>query len=147
MRMKIIKISLEKEEMESHSSTVSFYIPQEMIEEFPITDDEDCPIGDFVAEWEGNLYKIHPLGAFPPQYGEGLTVVAVRPKSPMTAREKVGWNLMMARRESGLDIETLAERAGINYITLYKIEEGRFTANSEMLQRIAEAMGKNIEFA
>lgn len=145
--MKAIKISPDKEEMESHSSTISFYIPQETIKELPRTDDEDCPIGDFVAEWEGNLYKIHPLGAFPPQYGEGLMVVGVRPESPMSAREKVGWNLMMARRESGLDIETLAERAGINYITLYKIEEGRFTANSEMLQRIAEAMGKNIEFA
>lgn len=144
--MKTIKISLDKEEMESHSNTVSFYIPQERIEEIPRKDDEDCPLGDFVAEWEGNLYKIHPLGAFPPQSGEGLTVIAVRPEAPMTARERVGWNLMQARMECGMEIEQLAEKAGINFVTLYKIEEGRFTASAELLQRIAEAMDRNVEF-
>jgi transcriptional regulator with XRE-family HTH domain len=53
---------------------------------------------------------------------------------------------METRRDSGLSIKELAERAGINDMTLYKIEEGRFTANVEMLYHIAAAMSKKIFF-
>lgn len=79
--------------------------------------------GAFIAESEDKLLRMRELSVAETEDGEELIVTARCPDRPMTPREIVGWELMEARIESGLDIEELAERAGINALTLLKIEK------------------------
>lgn len=144
--MKKIKIELDEDYIGSHASCTYIYVPNEKLDEYPKSDDKECFIDDFVAEWKGKPYFMHTLAVHITDDWTGVVIVAVTPDRPMNEREIIGWNLMEARRESGLSIEELAEKVKISALTLYKIENGRFTASGIMLQKIAAAMGREIIF-
>jgi transcriptional regulator with XRE-family HTH domain len=63
----------------------------------------------------------------------------------MDVRERVGLNLQRLRRERGLSQEELADRANIHQTYLSGVERGKRNPTVTVLQRIAEALGADIE--
>ena len=63
----------------------------------------------------------------------------------MDVRERVGLNLQKLRRERGLSQEELADRANIHQTYLSGVERGKRNPMVTVLQRIAEALGADIE--
>src|ERR1700740_3034004 len=63
----------------------------------------------------------------------------------MDVRERVGLNLQRLRREKGLSQEELADLAGIHQTYLSGVERGKRNPTVAVLQRIAEALGADIE--
>lgn len=63
----------------------------------------------------------------------------------MDVRERVGLNLLKLRRERGLSQEELADRANIHQTYLSGVERGKRNPTVTVLQRIAEALGADIE--
>jgi transcriptional regulator with XRE-family HTH domain len=63
----------------------------------------------------------------------------------MDVRERVGLNLQRLRREKGLSQEELAGLAGIHQTYLSGVERGKRNPTVSVLQRIAEALGTDIE--
>jgi transcriptional regulator with XRE-family HTH domain len=63
----------------------------------------------------------------------------------MDVRARVGLNLQRLRREKGLSQEELADRAEIHQTYLSGVERGRRNPTVVVLQRIAEALGADIE--
>ena len=60
-------------------------------------------------------------------------------------RERVGLNLQRLRRQKGLSQEELAHRANIHQAYLSGVERGKRNPTVTVLQRIAEALGADIE--
>src|SRR5260370_8710150 len=63
----------------------------------------------------------------------------------MDVRERVGLNLQRLRREKGLSQEELADLANIHQTYLSGVERGKRNPTVTVLQRIAEALGADIE--
>ena len=63
----------------------------------------------------------------------------------MDVRERVGLNLQRLRREKGLSQEELADRADIHQTYLSGVERGKRNPTITVLQRIAAALGTDIE--
>jgi transcriptional regulator with XRE-family HTH domain len=63
----------------------------------------------------------------------------------MDVRERVGLNLQRLRREKGLSQEELADLASIHQTYLSGVERGKRNPAVTVLQRIAEALGADIE--
>jgi transcriptional regulator with XRE-family HTH domain len=63
----------------------------------------------------------------------------------MDVRERVGLNLQKLRRERGLSQEELADRANIHQTYLSGVERGKRNPTITVLQRIAVALGADIE--
>jgi transcriptional regulator with XRE-family HTH domain len=63
----------------------------------------------------------------------------------MDVRRRVGLNLQELRRTRGLSQEELADRAKIHQTYLSGVETGRRNPSIMVLQRIAVALGSDIE--
>jgi transcriptional regulator with XRE-family HTH domain len=63
----------------------------------------------------------------------------------MDVRVRVGLNLQRLRREKGLSQEELADLAQIHQTYLSGVERGKRNPTVTVLQRIAEALGQDIE--
>jgi transcriptional regulator with XRE-family HTH domain len=63
----------------------------------------------------------------------------------MDVRERVGLNLQRLRRQKGLSQEELADLANIHQTYLSGVERGKRNPTVTVLQRIAEALGADIE--
>lgn len=63
----------------------------------------------------------------------------------MDVRKRVGANLQALRKDSGLSQEEVAHRAAIHQTYLSGVERGKRNPSIMVLQRIAEAIGKDIE--
>jgi transcriptional regulator with XRE-family HTH domain len=63
----------------------------------------------------------------------------------MDVRERVGLNLQKLRRERGFSQEELADRANIHQTYLSGVERGKRNPTVTVLQRIADALGADIE--
>ena len=63
----------------------------------------------------------------------------------MDVRERVGRNVQELRRERGLSQEEVAHRAGVHPTYLSGVERGRRNPTITVLQRIALALGSDIE--
>ena len=63
----------------------------------------------------------------------------------MDVRERVGLNLQRLRREKSLSQEELADLAGIHQTYLSGVERGKRNPTITVLQRIAEALGTDIQ--
>lgn len=63
----------------------------------------------------------------------------------MDVRVRVGLNLQNARRERGLSQEELAHKAKIHQTYLSGVEQGKRNPSILVLQRIAKALGIEIE--
>ena len=63
----------------------------------------------------------------------------------MDVRERIGLNLQKLRREKGLSQEELAHMSGIHQTYLSGVERGRRNPTALVLQKLASALGKDIE--
>lgn len=63
----------------------------------------------------------------------------------MDVRVRVGLNLQNARRDRGLSQEELAHKAKIHQTYLSGVERGKRNPSILILQRIAKALGSDIE--
>jgi len=63
----------------------------------------------------------------------------------MDVRERVGLNLQRLRREKGLSQEELADLASIHQTYLSGVERGKRNPTITVLQRIAGALGADIQ--
>lgn len=63
----------------------------------------------------------------------------------MDVRVRVGLNLQNARRDRGLSQEELAHKAKIHQTYLSGVERGKRNPSILVLQRIAKALGSDIE--
>jgi transcriptional regulator with XRE-family HTH domain len=48
------------------------------------------------------------------------------------------------RERRGLSLHQLADRAGVNYVTITRIENGRMSPTVTMLQKLAAALGISV---
>jgi transcriptional regulator with XRE-family HTH domain len=63
----------------------------------------------------------------------------------MDVRERVGLNLQRLRRQKGLSQEELADLANVHQTYLSGVERGIRNPTVTVLQRIAQALGADIE--
>jgi transcriptional regulator with XRE-family HTH domain len=63
----------------------------------------------------------------------------------MDVRERVGLNLQRLRRQRGLSQEELADLAEIHQTYLSGVERGKRNPTVTVLQRIAQALGADID--
>ncbi len=63
----------------------------------------------------------------------------------MDVRERIGLNLQRLRRERDLSQEELAHLANIHQTYLSGVEQAKRNPSAVVLQRIAEALGVDIE--
>lgn len=63
----------------------------------------------------------------------------------MDVRERVGLNLQRLRRDAGLSQEELADRSRVHQTYLSGVERGVRNPTVTVLQRIAQALGLDIE--
>jgi DNA-binding XRE family transcriptional regulator len=61
-------------------------------------------------------------------------------------RERIGNRIKEIRKEQGIDAKELAKRAGIDPGNLSRIEQGRFSVGIDILNKIAGALNKKIDF-
>lgn len=60
-------------------------------------------------------------------------------------RERIGQRIAQLRKEQGMTQAELAERTGIQRAHITRIEAGRYSVGIDLLQKIAEALGKNVD--
>lgn len=60
-------------------------------------------------------------------------------------REKIGASLAEAREKQGYSVRELADKCGVSYVTISKIENGKFNVGLDVLSRIASALGMEVE--
>lgn len=61
-------------------------------------------------------------------------------------RVNFGERIKQIRESKGLDVKTVANRAGIQESNLNRIEQGRYAANLDLLANIAFALGMKLDF-
>ena len=57
----------------------------------------------------------------------------------------IGDNLRVIRMAKGVSIRALAEIVGVSKSTIVNIESGKFSPRYDIVERIAEALGAEIE--
>lgn len=60
-------------------------------------------------------------------------------------RERIGLRIAALRKLAGLSQEQLSERAGLQRTHISRIEAGKYAANIDTLQAIAEALGMTVD--
>lgn len=60
-------------------------------------------------------------------------------------RDRIGLRITYLREQAGLTQEQLAEKAGIKPSNVARIEAGCYAAPVEVVQAIAEALGKTVD--
>ncbi len=60
-------------------------------------------------------------------------------------RERIGRRITALRKQRGMTQEQLAERCGLQRTHIARIETGRYAANLETIQAIAEAMDMEVD--
>jgi quercetin dioxygenase-like cupin family protein/DNA-binding Xre family transcriptional regulator len=58
--------------------------------------------------------------------------------------EKIGTRIRVERKKTGLTLRELAEKVGINPITLHRIETGKSSPSVALLSEIAQALNQSI---
>jgi transcriptional regulator with XRE-family HTH domain len=56
----------------------------------------------------------------------------------------MGVRLRDWREQRGLSLHKLAEKAGVSYVTIARIESGRMSPTVAMLEKLARALGINV---
>lgn len=67
-------------------------------------------------------------------------------RDPIQNRVIMGDRIRELREDKNMDVFTLAEQAGIQPNTLKRIEAGKFSADLDILSKIAQGLGMKIDF-
>jgi len=68
------------------------------------------------------------------------------PENIFSERERIGRRVEELRKVAGMTQEDLADKAGINRVTITKVEAGKFAATIDLLTKIAKVFGTKIDF-
>ena len=60
-------------------------------------------------------------------------------------RERIGASIRRLRTEKGMSLRELAEKSGVNHSNIVKIEAGRYNVSIDILNRICDALGAEID--
>lgn len=60
------------------------------------------------------------------------------------AKEQIGLRIRDVRKKIGLTMNQLADRVGVSYITIYRIETGKVSPSVVLLSEIAHSLGEPI---
>lgn len=60
-------------------------------------------------------------------------------------RQKIGTQISEARERKGYSLRELAEECGVSYVTISKIENGKFNVGLDVIARIASVLGLEVE--
>lgn len=60
-------------------------------------------------------------------------------------RRKIGTQISEARERKGYSIRELAAKCGVSYVTISKIENGKFNVGLDVIARIASVLGLEVE--
>jgi len=60
------------------------------------------------------------------------------------AKEQIGLRIRDVRKKTGLTMNQLADRVGVSYITIYRIETGKVSPSVVLLSEIAHSLGEPI---
>lgn len=63
----------------------------------------------------------------------------------MNHREQIGQRIAQLRKEKGLSLRDLSSMCGVTYQNIHKIENGKYNVGIDILGKIADALGVNIE--
>ena len=61
-------------------------------------------------------------------------------------RIRIGKRIAEIRKEQGITQDELAERTGIQRSHITRIEAGKYSVGIDLLQKIADALGKDVDF-
>lgn len=64
----------------------------------------------------------------------------------MNERKRIGERIREERKKKGLTQEMLAQKVGMQRAHISRIEQGKCSTGFDLLQRIAEALGCEIDF-
>lgn len=110
----------------------------------------DWPFLEFIER----LFELHYDGNVATVFGPIMREFYVQSIEPFITvlpdkykvRVNFGERIKQVRESKGLDVKTVAERAGIQESNLIRIEQGRYAANLDLLTNIAFAMGMKVDF-
>lgn len=77
---------------------------------------------------------------------ENLEMISGYNEDHDVERRRIGERIRQLRMQKGINVETLAQRAGISTANLYRIEDGRYSIKYDVLASIAAALGMKIDF-
>ncbi len=63
----------------------------------------------------------------------------------MTHRKKIGEQLSCYRNKQGLTIRELADKCGVNFSNIGKIERGEYNVSIDILSKVCNALDAHIE--
>ena len=63
----------------------------------------------------------------------------------MNNREYIGKRIAEIRQAKGLSIRQLAEKSGVNFANVYKIENGKYNVSIDILGKICDALGYHVD--
>lgn len=63
----------------------------------------------------------------------------------MNHREQIGQRIAQLRKEKGYSIRQLADRSGVNFANIYKIENGKYNVSIDILGKVCDALGCRID--
>lgn len=63
-----------------------------------------------------------------------------------TARERIGQLVREARKEAGLTVRELGDKAGIAHSHIVRIEAGRYNVSVDTLDKLGKVLGFKLEF-
>ena len=64
----------------------------------------------------------------------------------MNDKEKIGQRLREIRKEKGITTYQLADMTGLKQSNISRIENGRYSTRIDILEKIADALGYEIDF-
>lgn len=65
-------------------------------------------------------------------------------KNPI--RQRIGSRVRELRQEKGLSMRVLAELSGLNKSTIERLENGKFDARIDTLEKLEKVFGKKLDF-
>ena len=63
----------------------------------------------------------------------------------MNERIRIGNRIAELRRQSGLSVRELADKCGVTYQNINKIENGKYSVGIDVLSKIAEGLGCKVD--
>lgn len=60
-------------------------------------------------------------------------------------RKRIGSRIALLRRERGLTVREFADKIGVTYQNINKIENGRYSVGIDILSRIAEGLDCRVD--
>ena len=62
----------------------------------------------------------------------------------LNSRENIGRQIAMLRKQHGYTVRELAEKAGVNYANICKIENGKYNVSIDIISKICSVLGASL---